>query len=429
MAKTFDVLVVGAGLSGLAAASRLTEAGLSVALIEARSRFGGRVLTARLAGVSHPVELGPEWFDTDGMIHHLLADSGAGIDPANGTHWRRVGADLRDIQDAADGGHEIRRRLAAVRGPDRSINAALAECCGDPALTASVTMLRHYVEGFHAADPSQLSLRWFDEVERTQPAGAAEMRTTGGLDSAIDAMLRRIGPRCTAYLGTRVDAVRWDGGTVTAACSSRGTSGRLQARAAVITLPLAVLAGGGVTFNPPLSPKQDAFTLLATGPVLKLNLAFDSPFWWDLPGLSDMLFVQDFSQSIPTWWTMRPTRAPVLVGWAAGPQVDRLADLDEVVLRRSAVESLSHALHVPESTVNSHLRSIHWHDWQRDRCALGAYSWVRAGGFDAHQLLAEPLAETLFFAGEATCGNGLNATMDGALQSGFRAADEVIAAL
>jgi monoamine oxidase len=288
-------------------------------------------------------------------------------------------------------------------------------------------MLRHYVEGFHAADPSHLSLHWFNEVERTQPANAAEMRTSTGLDIAVEALLRGLGPRCTAYLGTRVDAVRWRTGSVTAACSSRGTSGTLQARAAVITLPLAVLAGGGVTFSPSLPAKEEAFTRLATGPVVKLNLAFDSPFWWDLPGLGDTLFVQDFSQSIPTWWTTRPTRAPVLVGWAAGPQVARLADLDDIALRRSAVESLSHALHIPEATVTGHLRSIHWHDWQRDPLALGAYSWVRSGGIDAHQLLAEPMARTLFFAGEATCGNGRNATMDGALQSGIRAADEILA--
>jgi monoamine oxidase len=69
---------------------------------------------------------------------------------------------------------------------------------------------------------------------------------------------------------------------------------------------------------------------------------------------------------------------------------------------------------------------MHWHDWQADPFARGAYTWVRAGGTEAHRSLAAPLRSTLFFAGEATCGEGFNATMDGAIQSGWRAAAEVL---
>ena len=75
-----------------------------------------------------------------------------------------------------------------------------------------------------------------------------------------------------------------------------------------------------------------------------------------------------------------------------------------------------------------HLESHHFHDWQADPFTRGGYSYVAVGGVEAHAALAAPVAGTLYFAGESTCGHGLNATMEGALRSGRRAAEELLAA-
>jgi monoamine oxidase len=75
----------------------------------------------------------------------------------------------------------------------------------------------------------------------------------------------------------------------------------------------------------------------------------------------------------------------------------------------------------------SMLEQIEWHDWQHDPFACGAYSYVQAGGGRARKLLARPVEDTLFFAGEACDTQGEAATVGGALQSGLRAAREVLA--
>jgi monoamine oxidase len=430
MTSRFDTIVIGAGLAGIAAAQHLSQRGQRVALVEARSRFGGRVWTRRDPATEYPIEMGPEWFNGSGPVHQLLAAPKLATPESGGAFLRRVHGELRSIDDPDDDWLELRARLGALTGPDRSLASALNECCGEPRFADAAESLRNYVAGFHGADPSQLSLHWLRQVEANQPAGAAELRAPGGLDQMVNAFLEQVGASCTVYLDTTVTGVRWRDGDVQVECVSGARRGVLSADAAVITLPLAVLrlppGAGGVGFSPALASKRPAFAHLATGPVVKVILVFDAPFWKELPQLSDALFVQDISQPISTWWTTDPVSAPVLVGWAAGTQVERVGSLHAETLRRTALRSLSHVLDVPLERVSQRLRSWHWHNWQHDPLARGAYSWVRAGGVDAHKLLGAPLRDTLYFAGEATCGEGFNATMDGAVQSGERAARQLI---
>ena len=430
MTLRFDTIVIGAGLAGIAAAQRLSQRGQRVALVEARSRFGGRVWTRRDPATKYPLEMGPEWFNASGPIQQLLAARKEPTSESGGAFLRRVQGELRSIDDPDDDWLELRARLSAVTGPDRSLASALNQCCDEPRFAAAADALRNYVAGFHGADPAQLSLHWLRQVEANQPAGAAELRAPGGLDQMVNAFLEQVGASCTVYLDTTVTDVRWRPGDVQVECTSGATRGVLSADAAVITLPLAVLqlppGAGGVRFSPALRAKRPAFAQLATGPVVKVMLVFDAPFWRDLPRLDDVLFVQDLSQPLPSWWTADPIDAPVLAGWAAGTQVERVGSLHPGTLHRTALHSLSHVLDLPLDQLSKRLQSWHWHNWQHDPLARGAYSWVRAGGVDAHKLLGAPLRGTLYFAGEATRGEGFNATMDGAVQSGERAAQQLL---
>ena len=82
---------------------------------------------------------------------------------------------------------------------------------------------------------------------------------------------------------------------------------------------------------------------------------------------------------------------------------------------------------MPTGDVAALAESHHFHDWQADPYTRGGYSYVAVGGAEAHTALAAPVERTLYFAGEATCGEGLNATMEGAVRSGRRAASELLA--
>src|SRR5207253_3521378 len=114
---------------------------------------------------------------------------------------------------------------------------------------------------------------------------------------------------------------------------------------------------------------------------------------------------------------------PLLIAWSAGPSGTALADLsDEEILERGlrTVQTVFKIRSVPR------LQSWHLHNWQRDPLAGGAYSYVAVGGVGSQRALAQPVAGTLFFAGEATVSNGHHATVHGALASGERAAREVL---
>jgi monoamine oxidase len=206
----------------------------------------------------------------------------------------------------------------------------------------------------------------------------------------------------------------------------------------VVTLPLGVLQQegqplGAVTFKPPLAEKRAALEKLAMGPVARVTLRFDSIFWEDPKvmgeqALRDPHFIFSDHPHFPTWWTAAP-HLPILVGWCAGPCAEPKVSLEEGELCSQAIEALSSILSVPESFIVQRLTHFYHHDWQSDPYSRGAYSYVLAGGVGAQQELARPLADRLFFAGEATQSDGHHATVHGAFSSGVRVAGEVLKSL
>ncbi|HEY3933113.1 MAG TPA: NAD(P)/FAD-dependent oxidoreductase [Gemmatimonadales bacterium] len=427
-----DVIILGAGLSGLATAQRLGESGLSVAMIEARDRIGGRLWSLAPPGDAGSIELGPEWFDCDGPVHRLLAKAGAEVREALGGFVRRAGSEVVRVDWDREEAAGLRQRLHDRARGDQSLRAALDECCSDGKFSDERQDLLGYVQGFHAADPDRLSLHWFLEVERNQPAEASPYRAPGGLHQLIEGFRRSLAPRTDHRLETLAIAVRWKRGRVEVDVDHHGAVETLDAPALVVTLPVSLLAApadrkGAIEFSPSLEMKRQAFDTLLMGAAIKLVFRFDRPFWRDVPGLGEALFIQDVSQPFPTWWTAQPADSPVITGWIGGPPAGRAAARAPEELRNEAVTSLAHATGRRTSDVAGSLLSWHYHDWVNDPLSRGAYSWVAVNGLEAHTALAASLDETLFFAGEATRGQGFNATMDGAIESGWRAAEEVLA--
>lgn len=418
MNKQPDTIVLGAGLAGLAAAARLAEAGRSVVVLEARQRIGGRVLTEADA-----IELGPEWFEPEGAVDELLRGANATVTEAEGERFRRVDGTWESMPEPSDEVRPVVDRLRELATPDRSLSQALGECCGPREQEAIVP----YVEGFHAADPDRVSVRWLTEAERNASADASRLRTPDGLQSAVDALAATVPGSVPIRLGMAAREIRWRPGHVEV--DADGTT--FTAPSLIVTVPLGVLKApeghpAHIRFSPDLPDKREATSRLGVGHVKKLVLRFREPFWRRIGPLARALFLQDLRQAFPTWWRAVDPESPVLVGWAGGPQALRMRDQRGPETVDAAIASLAGALSASRSTVEHQLVDVWFHDWSHDPRALGAYSYVLVGGADAHRRLAEPVARTLFFAGEATCGGGTNATMDGPLASGRRAAEEVL---
>jgi monoamine oxidase len=138
------------------------------------------------------------------------------------------------------------------------------------------------------------------------------------------------------------------------------------------------------------------------------------------------LFSDD--EVMPTWWTSYPLLTPTLTGWVGGPRATKLARQSDEAIAGQALDALARVLHVRRGILEARLEAWHLHNWSVDPYACGAYSYVRVGGMDAPVQLGVPVADTLFFAGEATSTDGHTGLVHGALATGARAAREVIAA-
>lgn len=417
-----DVLVIGAGMAGLAAAHQLAAAGVNIRVLEARDRIGGRVLSLQDAELPVAVELGAEF--VQGRPPRLLEvaqEAKLLLVELMGTYWRggKHGIVAEARPRYAENG--VFERLDGMRGRDRSLAAFLQQTTADePRLRADAALAQSWIEGYDAATPELISARALIRQHRAEAAIAGDRvyRLPLGY-CAVAHWLASTLPAKAISLKTEVSFISWRPGSVVAEAS---TGGRYEARMVATTVPLSLLQAGKVRFDPPLPDKEQAVRRLHMGPVIKVVLRFDEPFWWTAQR-SALGFIQPQTQPFQAFWTTYPLIAPVLVAWAGGPAAAKLSDLDDQSLVELAIKSLNRLLH---QRVERRVQASYVHNWQKDRFALGAYSYVGVGGLSAQADLAKPVENTLFFAGEATETQGHHATVHGAIASGERAAREML---
>lgn len=427
MSPDADVIVIGAGAAGLAAAQMLTRAGRRVMILEARDRIGGRILTLRSAPLPLPLELGAEFVHGEpdeilglvrehglatyevGEAHHVFEDGA--LRPAGG-FWSRVERVLHGLDTG---------------GSDRSVAAALRPSRRSKAGQWAA----RYVEGFHAGDLTTMSVRSLARAEGGQASGSSgAARLLSGYDALVSALAETLhGPLVDLRHRVIARQVRWEPGhvTVTTASADGGAGSTFSAAAAIVAVPLGVLqapdSAGGIRILPEPDAWRDATARLRMGDVLRLVLQFRRAPW-----PADLGFLHVPGARLPTWWTPAPVRAPIITAWAGGPSATSLLKLDRQALAATALDVLAPAIGASRQELGGLLVETYHHDWSADPFALGAYSYALVGGADSFEALGAAVAGTLVAAGEATAGDGENGTVQGAIASGRRAARALLAA-
>jgi monoamine oxidase len=158
-------------------------------------------------------------------------------------------------------------------------------------------------------------------------------------------------------------------------------------------------------------------------------LCFQEKFWERDAEMADLSFLFTDDPQFPTWWTSNALPYPILTGWAAGPNARKHTGRSKDEIVQSAVQSLARIMKIAETELRKQMTGLFTHDWQADPFSRGAYSYAAVGGMDAAKTLAAPVANTLYFAGEATNGEGYNGTVHGAIATGLRAAKELLQSL
>jgi monoamine oxidase len=404
-----DVIIIGAGAAGLGAARRLATAGVPVRIIEARNRVGGRAWTARdPSGL--PIELGCAWLHSadENELCALALQSGLTIDKTL-PPWR---TQINDVgfapADQADFRVALGRLFASLDEAGEAEDDQSADRLLDPGsrwnplLNATST----YMNG---VELDQLSVRDFWRYHDT----GVNWRVVEGYGALMEALAAglNITFECPARLidhsarRVRIETPRGD----------------LRARTVVVTVPTDVLCAGDVRFHPPLTDKIAAAAVLPLGLADKLYLGLDGPE--EFPKDSHLYGALD---SVRTGsYHVRPFGRPLIEVYFGGRFARELEAEGEAAFASFAIGQLASLL---GEGMRKRLHPIAATAWGRDPYARGSYSHALPGHTDARSVLAAPVDERLFFAGEACMVHDFS-TAHGAYRSGVAAADAVIAAL
>jgi monoamine oxidase len=413
-----DVAIVGAGFAGLSAALVLARHGLHVTIVEATEQVGGRARTIH-AHTGVPAELGPEYVHGEPEItlrllgeaglereklpdrHHLRRDGRLVEQPS---FWRRFSELLRHAPgEKRDISARDYMRRERMHGDDAAMFAML-------------------VEGFYAAPLADISVASIaadastggdDEAPQTRPATGY-----GPLAESLRDRIVRAGGEIRYHSVVR--AIDWH------ELHTRVRVGDtlLRARRVIVTVPLGVLLANDVCFHPDLGAHADALTQLAMGQVVKVVLCLRAPVWRDAAP-SDLAFVHRGDGAFPTFWVRSTDHDHLLTAWAGGPHARALAGCTQHQLVERVVDEFADTLGLPRGALEAAILHEHFLDYAHDPFARGAYSYTRVHGLGAADVLARPLADKVFLAGELTDAE-YEGSVARALASGARAARQVL---
>jgi monoamine oxidase len=404
-----DIVVIGAGAAGIAAARRIQAAGRSVIVVEAADRIGGRCLTDSTS-YDVPFDRGARWLhspDSNPMVR-FARSTGIEVDPAP------VGPKIRIGRRYARAG-ETEEFLAAMVRANRAIDdashgrsdmscaAALPRDLGDWAGTADFVLGASFT-GKDAKDVSVM------DKARAQDRSAAIACRQG-----LGTLIARLGEGLPVALSTPASRISWSGRDVTVETQA----GRIAARAAIITVSSNVLAAGSMRFTPDLPKRQlDAAAKLSLGSYDRIALQLPgNPLGL---GRDDILIEQSNSTKTALMFANRAGSALCIID-VAGSFGRDLAAQGEPAMTAFAREWLT-KLYGSEAVAG--VRKATATNWNDTPYVLGAMSVAAPGWQPSRRILTEPVG-SLFMAGEATH-DTLWGTVDGAWESGEHAADAAL---
>src|SRR5579872_2226890 len=411
-----DILIIGAGVAGLAAAAELANAGVHATIVEARDRIGGRIYTRHDPLCPVPIELGAEFIHgVSREIFDIVQARRMLAVEVSGSHLCQHDGKLSECDDFGPVEEFLKRLDAAEEQDDQSFESFVnASGIDDETKQSSIG----FVEGFNAARKELVSVHALSRQQKAEEisGGLRSFRLASGYDSIAAELYRSISPdRCRIYLNTPIDQIGWS--------TERVRAGRFISKRAIITVPLGVLKESRLRIEPEPAEFRSSIGALEMGDAIRMVFRFRERFWDNREPLGSMSFMHaEGARDFRVWWSSMPFHAPVLTAWAGGPRADH-ANM------AAALDTLAALFETERAEIESQLEAAYFHDWKADPYSCGSYSYVRAGGLPDADRLAEPFDNTLYFAGEHTDTTGNWGTVHGAIASGYRAARQVLESL
>lgn len=408
LAAEADVIVIGAGAAGIAAAHQLKAAGRRAIVLEARDRAGGRAFTDASLGPAYDAgAMFIHWAERNPWVQ-IARDLGVATSDESWGGGFRVFAGGQPMADAdrqrrrgAFG--QIDRRLETVdlAKRDVSIRDLLGDLGPDLAPIASSGLLLSIGEESERISARDYQRLWAGD-DLLVPSGYGNL-------------VARHGARLDIRLNQPVSEIRWDGPGV----SVTTPAGTLRAQACIVTVPVGVLKAGAIRFTPALPARtRDALDGIGMGALTKIALKVEGDRFGISPGTS---FLEAGSPKRLMNFDLFPEGKDLIVAFCGGDHARELSAAGPAATRDHLTTLLSSMI---GSDIRKAVTGISFPAWWTDPFARGSYSVCLPGREAAREQLAEPIGGRLFIAGEATAGGGAM-TVGGATLAGRAAAAAV----
>lgn len=418
-----SVLIIGAGVAGLAAAQALKKYKINVTVIEARERIGGRVFTDR--SWKEPIELGASWIH--GTRHNPIKQLAKELN----LQTKKTDYDARLVYDgdkllsekeveALDKAfwellekfEDRRSQMQKSKQPDLTLGNIVQEILPQGTTPPDdfrrlMYTLNAEIEQEYGASVDDMSLFYWDV---DQPLRGPDALVLGGYDQ----IPKKLAEGIDVKLGHAVSRITYGDGGVSVATNQ----GIFNADRAIITVPLGVLKQGSIAFDPPLpQSKQAAIENVGMGLLDKVCLRFPKAFWHQ-EGIERLGFISPQNEFSEVYSMTEYNQEPVLVLFNAASTalaLEPLREKDIVARAMAALRTMfgDKAIEPEDYKITR---------WAQDSYSFGSYSYLSYGSSpDSYDALAAPVGDRLFFAGEATI-RDYAATVHGAYLSGLREA-------
>lgn len=407
-----DVLVIGAGSAGIAAARRVIASGKTVQVIEAADRIGGRAYTeSETFGV--PYDQGCAWLQGPDDLPHLQAAKDLGFslhDHNNARDILYVGDKPATFSERSQYDRAFARLYQAL-DTEKDVAAGSLIDVKFPFDSAAQTWTGPMDFGVDLKDLSTVDYNVY-------PSYDVNYLVYEGLGSLV----AHLGRALPVALNTAATAIDWRGQDVRV----ETTQGTLTAKAVIVTVSTGVLAAGAIRFTPDLpAAKGQAIQDVPMGLLTRIGLQFDGERF-GLPESGFLSYaVPDALPAEAAYFLTFPAGHDIAVGFVGGDFGWDLSNAGEATAVDFALGEFVKAM---GSDARKHFVKGHMSDWANNPLTLGAYAAARPGRASARATLAEPLGDRVFFAGEAVAGNYI-ALMSGAHMSGDTVARTVIDSL
>lgn len=414
------VIVIGAGAAGLMAARAMISRGIAVTVLESRTEAGGRIRSISAGEGRGVVEGGAEFIH--GKLPETLAlcnQAGIAYVETGGVTYRRNNGRWMEEDDMVDGWDDLMDKMSRAQ-PDDTLSAFLETHFPGDAYAALRKQATNYVQGFDLADPRRVS------VQATYQEWSHEETENFRLPGGYMQLIHTLEDQCRAqgseiHTAQTVTTVEWRQGAVVVQTRS---GQRFEGTKVLTTVPVGLLASIShaqpIQFHPEIPEYRQAASDIGYGSVVRLMIDFKKRFWKEDTGfvLSD--------EAVPTWWTQFPINNNLLTGWAGGPRGERLAGMADEEIVAVALQSLANLYDRSFEELRSNVQQSFVFNWNRDIHAQGGYSFPTPASAAARRLLNQPMATTLYFAGEALYEGDHPGTVEAALVSGRQVADRIV---